>query len=500
MIAIYARVSTEEQAKKGFSLQDQIKECKKKAETSKTIEYIDEGISGEFLDRPALSRLRQDVKDGIVDRVICLDPDRLSRKLVNQLIISEEIEKKAQLIFVNGEYQRTPEGMLFYQMRGAIAEFEKAKINERMSRGRREKARQGKVIRDYQIYGYDYDKKKQNFVINEKEAAVVKLIFELMIKPNDRVQGINGIAKYLTKMKYPTKKGKSVWHRQVVRQMLMNEAYTGTFYQNRWNAEGMLGNKHRPKCERVVMTERPREEWIEVDIPPIIDKETFNHAQAILKESRRRWAKKGIRQYLLSGLLRCGQCGNTMVGMRTKNWGSYVLYYSDRKNYAGAKHSGCGLQVKVEQLDEEIWRKIVSWLDNPSEIAAVSEVLKTQSQPLEEAEFERLMEELDRARNGRRRLLSLFAQGLEIAEEEISEQIIELKQKEEQILKQLEELQFILDMNKAQEKNEELLEAVCFYLSAKGERELTFDDKQEIIRHIVKEIRVFDDRVDIFIF
>lgn len=135
---IYTRVSTEEQAKSGYSLSEQIRACRAKVRNaSEVFEYIDEGVSGKFLDRPALTKLRNDVRDGLIDRVICLDPDRLSRKLMNQLIISEELEKKAKLVFVNGEYARTPEGMLFYQMRGAIAEFEKAKINERMSRGRR---------------------------------------------------------------------------------------------------------------------------------------------------------------------------------------------------------------------------------------------------------------------------------------------------------------------------------------------------------------------------
>ncbi|WHY71204.1 recombinase family protein [Fictibacillus enclensis] len=135
MIAIYARVSTEEQAKKGFSLEDQIKECRKKAKTDEVMEYIDRGVSGEILDRHALTKLRNDVKDGLITKVICLYPDRLSRKLMNQLIITDEIEKRGvKLVFVNGEYTKTPEGNLFYSMRGAIAEFEKAKINERMSR------------------------------------------------------------------------------------------------------------------------------------------------------------------------------------------------------------------------------------------------------------------------------------------------------------------------------------------------------------------------------
>ncbi|WP_342577013.1 recombinase family protein [Paenibacillus sp. FSL M8-0142] len=150
-------------------------------------------MSGEFLDR--LHKASAGLRDGLITRVVCLDPDRLSRKLMNQLIVSEEIERNAELVFVNGDYQKTPEGMLFYQMRGAIAEFEKAKINERMSRGRREKARQGKVVKDYLVYRYDYDQESNQLIVNEQEAPIVQLIFELFTTPNNGiVKGINGIA------------------------------------------------------------------------------------------------------------------------------------------------------------------------------------------------------------------------------------------------------------------------------------------------------------------
>lgn len=501
MIGIYARVSTEEQAKKGFSLQDQVAECRKKAGTDEVIEYVDEGISGEFLDRPALSRLRRDVRDGLIQKVICLDPDRLSRKLMNQLIITDELERRGvELVFVNGAYAKTPEGQLFYSMRGAIAEFEKAKINERMSRGRREKARQGKVVRDYRIYGYDYDKEKGRFIINEQEAQVVKLIFALFTRPNDLVRGINGIAHYLTKKKIPTKRGASVWHRQVVRQLLMNRAYIGEFYQNRWNTEGMLGNKFRAPEERISMKERPREEWIPVPCPAIVDKETFERAQTLLQASRRRWAKTSKHPYLLSGLVRCGNCGNTMTGRRAKNWNTYVFEYADYKNYAGAKHRGCGRRIKAADLEREIWESVVRWLNQPEAIAAAGERAQAEKPALEEAEMARLESEITKAKEGRKRLLKLFAQGLDLSEDEVRQSLQELKEKEAELTKQWQELKRSLQSRKPTRYRPNLLrEAVEYYLQ-KGKAELTFNDKQELIRHVVREIRVYEDHIDIYTF
>lgn len=499
MVGIYARVSTEEQAKSGFSLDDQIRECRKKAGTSEVAEYIDD-VSGEFLDRPSLSRLRQDVKDGVITKIVCLDPDRLSRKLMNQLLISDEFDKRGiELVFVNGEYAKTPEGQLFYSMRGAIAEFEKAKINERMSRGRREKARQGRVLRDFQIYGYGYNSEKEQIVINEAEAAVVRLVFDLFTQPNDLVQGINGIAVYLTNKGVPTKRGASVWHRQVVRQMLMNEAYVGRFYQNKWNTEGMLGNQYRQPDEKVRMKMRPKEDWISLPCPSIIDEAKFEHAQRLLKESRRRWAGQSLNEYLLSGLVRCGSCGNTMPGRKAKNWGRHVFEYTDIKNTAGAKNKGCGRHVRCDYLDLQVWETVSAWLNNPDEIAAaVEEKVET---PFEQVELERLQHELEKTKTGRKRLLKLFASGEEdIGEEEIRQELKELKEKEEKLNQRLNELNEQTRLQSDHQYSRNLIQEAAEYYLSKAPDELSFEDKKELIRHVVREVRVFEDSVEIFTF
>ncbi|MFI8713654.1 recombinase family protein [Brevibacillus brevis] len=499
MIGIYARVSTEEQAKSGFSLDDQLRECRKKAATSEAAEYVDD-VSGEFLDRPALSRLRRDAKEGLITKIVCLDPDRLSRKLMNQLLITDEFDKRGiELVFVNGEYAKTPEGQLFYSMRGAIAEFEKAKINERMSRGRREKARQGRVLRDFQIYGYSYDSKKEQIVINEAEAAVVRLVFDLFTQPNELVQGINGIAVYLTNKGVPTKRGASVWHRQVVRQMLMNEAYVGRFYQNKWNTEGMLGNQFREADEKVRMKMRPKDEWISLPCPSIIDEVKFEHAQRLLKESRRRWAGRSFNEYLLSGLVRCGSCGNTMSGRKVKNWSHHVFEYTDVKNTAGAKNKGCGRRVRCEQLDNQVWETVRSWLNNPDEIAiAVEEKVET---PFEQVELERLQKELEKTKAGRKRLLKLFASVEEdISEEDIRQGLKELKEKEDKLNQRLNELHEQAKLQIANEYNRNLIQEAADYYLSKAQDELSFEDKKELIRHVVREVRVYEESVEIYTF
>lgn len=498
MIGIYVRVSTEEQAKKGYSVENQIDECKKKAQTNDVMEYIDKGYSGEFLERPGLDKLRKDVKDGIIEKVVCYDPDRLSRKLMNALIIDDEFRKKGvEMIYVSGEFAKTPEGQLFYSMRGAISEFEKAKINERMSGGRKRKAREGKVVKNNYVYGYDYDKEKGAMVINEEEAKVVKLIFDLFTQTNSIVRGINGIAKHLTEKGIPTKRGAAVWHRQVVRQILINHTYKGEFYQNRWNTEGMLANRYKTDDDKVSMKERDKSEWILTKVPAIVTEEQFNYAQELISQSRRRWAKSGKRQYLLSGLLRCGKCGNTLTGLNKKNWGKYVLTYSDRKNYSGAKHIGCGVEVPCEKLDEAVWLEVKKLLDDPERIESHNQ---NEQQPVFELEQMAILEnEIEKARKGRKKLMQLFALGDDIDTDEIRESIIEMKEKEDSYRKQLEELQQSVQEAQSQGFNTEALKrAVEHYV--KGDVN-SFEDQQNLIRTIVKEVIVYDkDNINIRLF
>ena len=140
-VSTYARVSTEDQAKHGYSLPTQMEACRKYAEErgwSVVAEISDDGISGAAFDRPGLDRIRDMAQAGEITGVVVYEIDRLSRKLAHQLIIEEELGQAGVSVhYVLGDYADTDEGRLMKQIRGAISEFERAKIRERMRRGRR---------------------------------------------------------------------------------------------------------------------------------------------------------------------------------------------------------------------------------------------------------------------------------------------------------------------------------------------------------------------------
>jgi len=105
-------------------------------------EFIDDNVSGRTLDRPALSQLREMVKTHAIDMVLVDDPDRLSRNLAHQLLLTKEFEKAGvRLEFLTTPTENTPEGRLLLDVKGVIAEYERETIRERMMRGKKEKAR-----------------------------------------------------------------------------------------------------------------------------------------------------------------------------------------------------------------------------------------------------------------------------------------------------------------------------------------------------------------------
>ena len=484
MIAIYTRVSTEEQAVKGSSIESQIEACINKAGTTDVLRYIDDGYSGELLERPGLNKLREDVEKGLIDKVICYDPDRLSRKLMNQLLIDDEFRKKGvELVFVNGEYANTPEGQLFFSMRGAIAEFEKAKIKERTMGGRRQKAKKGIIIKNSGLYGYTYNKEKRTYEINEDEAKIVRMIFDYYTE--QRFHGINSLAKHLTKIGVPTKNGAKEWHRQVVRQILMNESYTGRYYQNKWDTEGAYVRKQAGKVGGMKL--REKDEWIETKIPAIISEEQFARAQELLKYARRRTESYGRHQYLLSGLVRCGRCGATMNGKKTVRRGKAKYDYVCRKNYAGAKNKGCGRQMSEQKLDHIVWNQVLEWLNDPEEL---SKYKPSDNKQYIYEEIKQIETEIEKTRKGRKRLLKLASLDEDLELEEIKEQLRELQEKEKILTERYNELQ--KELNEEQKSDNEMLlkEALEYFL--KNKDDITFDKKQYIIRKLIKEIVVVD--------
>lgn len=362
MNALYVRVSTEDQARKGYSLADQIEACRNHlvALGSTAIqEYIDDGYSGEFLERPGLERLRNDLHHGMITIIAVYDPDRLSRNLTNQLIITDEIEKAgATITFVTGDYDASPEGRLFFSMKGAISAYEKSKIRERTSRGRRAKANQGKIVFNAHPFGYDWDKKNSMYIINQEASKIIRLIYHLCIEYG---YGARKIALELSRLGITGINNRPLSICTISR-ILTREMYFGQHYlfKQKTCKTGQYSRE---------VKNTPPESWIPVKIPAIIPRETWEAAQLQIQKNKRLATRNNKYNYLLRGLLFCALCGRSMTAyarpVKRKNGSEKTYYYYScisKESNTYAVNGTCPCQcrrIPAEDIEQAVWQVLV---------------------------------------------------------------------------------------------------------------------------------------------
>jgi site-specific DNA recombinase len=383
-VAYYARVSTSQQQHEG-TIESQ--RCALKQHIQHhgwsllpEHEYIDDGVSGARLDRPALDRLRDAARRGEFDAVVILSPDRLARNYAHQWLLIEEFEKmNTPLIFLQNPFGDSPQGKLLTQMQGMIAEYERAQIAERTRRGRLEKARQGAFIPwAYKCYGYCYLPKRHGcapqVMIDPVEAAVVQDIYRALVAEQ---LSCRQITKRLNAAKTLTPTGKNtVWQPATVGAILTNRVYAG---QARYNYRQHVIPRYR-KTEEHHLQElktgrryRAESEWVWSDAPAIISVELFDKAQRQLRRNvatARKMYQPASRRYLLRTLVKCGECGLGMVCIRQLSvCKKYEYLYYECKGHSPlsvGRTTRCSAKlVRADRLDAVVWHALCQLLHNP---------------------------------------------------------------------------------------------------------------------------------------
>jgi site-specific DNA recombinase len=317
--ALYARVSTDAQQKEG-TIASQLVGLKRQITAAGHVlaaEYIDDGYTGTLLDRPALNRMRADLKTDRFDRVYFLAADRIAREVEYQRIIVGELLKNGKQITINGkDYVQNPENKLTLTMLGAFAEFERAKIIERTTRGRLHRLRMGEMSSNgHRIFGYHYVRKTSTapatLTINEEQAALVRSIFEMFASGN---YGLVTISRHLEERRILTATGRQRWDSNRIKSILKNETYMGTRYFNRI-MHATDANREGKKVIRGKWIFRDRQDWIAVSVPAIVSRELFDKVQDHLREHDARYCQP-VTHYLLRGLVQCGVCGSGCSSFR----------------------------------------------------------------------------------------------------------------------------------------------------------------------------------------
>ena len=313
--AVYIRVSTEEQAKEGYSLA---------AQTDKIVEYIknkgwtyseiynDDRYTASNRRRPALERMLDDAAAKQFEAVLVYRIDRLSRNLKDLIEIVEELAKNGAGFKSITELidTTTPEGRLMFHQFGSFAQYERELIAQRTALGLEKRLKLGLWPSGVAPFGYTL--KDGKLQIAEKEAKIVRLMFDLYLNKN---YGVVNIARYLNDLNIKTRRGNK-WKFTVVYHILTNPTYTGV------NVRG---------GERVTGAHKP-----------IIKEEVFNKIKEIFP-TRKAKTRSFVSPNLFTGFIFCG-CGAPM----------HVTYGGPPKDKY--KYYACSRRLTYKDCKTEILR------------------------------------------------------------------------------------------------------------------------------------------------
>jgi site-specific DNA recombinase len=282
----------------------------------------DDGHSGATLRRPGLDRLRDAAASGALDLVLVTAPDRLARNYVHQMVLLEELDRAGcQVEFLDRPMSQDPHDQLLLQIRGAVAEYERTLIAERMRRGRLHKLHAGVLLPWTRPpygsrLGLDRPRDPAAVWVEPTEAALVREIFARYLETRG---SLAGVAKYLSAQGIATPLGKACWNPNTLRGILTNPASTGHVYAGRTVTRPA---RLRPSALQAVGPHRESttpvapSEWLPVaPIPPLVSQEQFDQAHAKLAHNRQ-FARRHNTAHpdLLRALVSCGACRLACTG------------------------------------------------------------------------------------------------------------------------------------------------------------------------------------------
>jgi site-specific DNA recombinase len=385
-VAAYVRVSTQRQAQTQ-TIEQQLElitaHCRAQGlELAPESLFQDDGYSGASFKRPGLERLRDLVVQEAFERILITAPDRLARNYVHQMLLLEELQRfGCQVEFLERPMSQDPHDQLLLQIRGAVAEYERTLISERMRRGRMAKLKAGTMLPwTTPVYGYrlspDRPRDPQGLAIDEAQAAVVKEIYARYLQ--DGVS-LYALARDLHRRQIKSPTGQEWWHLASLHNLLSNPAYMGEVYGARTRVQR---SRQRVSALRPVgkqpVTSRPapRENWVLVcQVPPIVTPEQFAQVQEKLRQNQK-WSSRNntARQYLLRALVSCGHCRLAAFARGGKS--SYSYYVCNGRNAAVLSHRERCCQsrfIPATALDELVWDDLVEVLKHPEAIARAME-------------------------------------------------------------------------------------------------------------------------------
>lgn len=500
IVAIYTRVSTNEQAEEGYSIFEQkrlLEEwCNNKGYDVYRC-YSDSGISGKNIkDRPELKELLKDAEEKKFDMLISWKINRISRKLADVLKIVEILEKNNITFKSYSEpfETDTPAGKMQFQMMALIGEFERGTIAQNVKMGMCAKAKAGEWCGG-RVLGYDLvplenqegaKRIKNRLTINEKEAEAVKFIFNEYANG----KGYKAITNQLNKLGYKTKKGND-FSVGSIREILTNPVYIGKVIYNvrqNWSEKRRRNINANP-----IITDGVHES--------IIDEVLWDKVQAIMESKKGKPSRIYDGEYPLTGILRCPKCGAGMVISRTTNkladgTKKRITYYC-----CGAwKNKGTSVcnsnTIRVDKANEYVFNKISELLSNEKMIKGiVSNINRERNKKIDPAkkELERIDKELEKIDKKKTKLFEAYEEEL-ISKEEFKDRKDELNKRAKSLQEKKEQLLVTLSDDVSEEIPYEFIKSILENFSKVLTESATREQQKKLLHMIISEITINEAR------
>lgn len=454
--ALYIRVSTEDQAREGYSIQMQKDKLQAYCISQGwDIEdfYIDDGYSAKDLNRPEMKRMIANIEQGMIDCVLVYRLDRLTRSVFDLHNLLKLFEKhNCKFKSATEVYDTTTAmGRMFITVVAALAQWERENTAERVKANMYQMVKEGKYPGGKVNFGYKLEKGK--IQPNAEEAAIVNTIFDLYLEGN----GDNRTATLLNSMGYRTRKGK-LWTGKQIRDILTNQIYVGRFFY--------------------------MDEYHEGIVPAIVDIEKFETAQKMREGRRGKHPKQVSSDYIFSGVLRCARCGRVMPGKLSNGRFKNGVYAQRTYTCRGTFTKLCDMPMVNEKAVEEAFLQYVNDLYNEIAATKIASSYTSEEKGIIE-QIKTIKKQLEDIKKRRKKWQFAFANEV-ISLEELKELTEGDRALEKELEQKLHDLESELDADK--KTPEEI--AALLQQFIKNWHHLTDKERKNLVSILVKEIHI----------
>lgn len=489
--AIYARVSTEEQAQSGTSLETQVSSLKEQLPPGgpEPLVYIDDGYSGSSPNRPALMDLESAIADGKVSEVRVASLDRLARDLVLQETLLNRWARQG----IGFRSLREPDlgtadatRVLIRQVLGAISQYERAVIASRMLAGRIARAHQGFWPGGKVPFGYQLEGNPPRVVLDAEKGKIVREAGTRVIAG----ERVTRIAQDFERRGIPGPGGNG-WEPGYLSRLLKNPAYKG---EGRYRVREYVEPVTRRKSEHAMKGTlnspriRPEEEWITYEIPAVLSEAEWEKLQSVLSTRTKPPVEAG--SYLLSRRFYTA-CGAKYYGNYNNGKTRYLCYDRLNRKRTGKQDCGCPA-ISSGTVDEALWRTIAEVLAEPERLLTTArEELNRRGIAKSESTLRKELASVDRKLTKSRGALARLAryhaeQGtldqatFEAAAQPLRDEIAKLEQHREKLLVSLPDI--------AWREDEKAFSEVASQVLGRLE-EMDFSERQRLVTLLNVEVR-----------